>query len=137
MTSIEIANGLAHEKADILARRVRILAAARRSVREASFAVEKRVKGDMPVRWGRARTSWGHWTPGDLVDAKKANASPSDAIWKEDPDGLSITQGSNVPYIDRLNEGHSRQAPAGFLDAAEEKGMDVLNDRITKLMELF
>ncbi len=35
---------------------------------------------------------------------------------------------NNVPYITRLNDGHSRQAPAGFVQAAVRRGIN----RITR-----
>jgi len=95
--------------------------AARQSVKAASFAVEKRVKLEMPVDTGRARASWGHWTPGDMARPNR-EASAADALWQSDDGGLTITQGSNVPYIEQLNQGHSRQAPAGFLDTAQLTG---------------
>lgn len=112
------------------------LAQAQRLLREVSFAVEKRVKMEMPVDTGRARASWGHWTPGDIhgvpvrhgprrrgaAGAADTRASNADAVYEESEDGLTITQGSNVPYIEFLNNGHSRQAPAGFLDRAQLTG---------------
>lgn len=87
-------------------------------LRSASLALERRVKIDMPVRYGVARASWGHWTPGDLRPSLKSirQSSASDAVYEESEDDLAITQGSNVEYIIYLNAGHSRQAPAGFLD---------------------
>ena len=97
-----------------------VLASARRTLRSASFAVEKRVKAEMPVDTGRARASWGHWTPDGL--AAEAEASAGDAHWEETDDGLTITQGSNLPYIEALNNGHSRKAPAGFIDSAQLHG---------------
>lgn len=95
--------------------------AARRAVKSASFAVEKRVKIEMPVDTGRARASWGHWTPSDIVK-QGSDASAADAVWEVEDGGLTITQGSNVGYIEQLNAGHSRQAPAGFLDTAQLHG---------------
>jgi hypothetical protein len=90
---------------------------ARKVVKSASFALEKRIKREMPVGnpslWqhpaphgyvgGRARSSWGHG---------------NESIWREVDGGLSIEQGSNVVYIEPLNRGHSTQAPAGFIDRA-------------------
>lgn len=104
-------------------------AQAREAVREASFAVEKRVKIEMPVDTGRARASWGHWQAGDLFSPNK-DAGPDDALWEEQDDGLTIVQGSNVPYIEMLNNGHSRQAPAGFLDAAQLTGQVELEKEV-------
>lgn len=104
-------------------------AQAKIAVREASFAVEKRVKLEMPVDTGRARASWGHWTPGDLWSPNK-DAKAGDAEWQEEDDGLTIVQGSNVPYIEMLNNGHSRQAPAGFLDKAQLVGQVELEKEV-------
>lgn len=98
-------------------------------VRAVSLAAERSVKSQMPVDTGRARASWGHWTPGDLVRLN-ANAAPGDAAWQEDAGGLAIEQGSNVEYVDYLNAGHSRQAPAGFIDLVEERAQRELDARV-------
>jgi hypothetical protein len=87
-----------------------------------SLRLEKRIKQAMPRLSGRAKASWGHWTPGDIRFRKAAgnrpyeDASADDAVWEETSGGLTIEQGSNVPYMGRLNAGHSQQAPAGFID---------------------
>lgn len=99
------------------------------AVREASMAVEKRVKIEMPVDTGRARASWGHWNAGDMFSPNK-DAKAGDAHWQEEDDGLTIVQGSNVPYIEMLNNGHSRQAPAGFLDKAQLVGQVELEKEV-------
>lgn len=87
---------------------------AQRILREISFAGEVRIKRDMPVDKGRARASWGHWDS----SANSPDSTPADAHYEETDAGMTITQGSNVPYIEQLNEGHSQQAPAGFIDDA-------------------
>ena len=102
-------------------------------LRETSLAIERRVKDAMPVDTGRARASWGHWTQGDLRKHAQG-AGPGDAVWEPKDDGLTIVQGSNVSYIEQLNAGTSRQAPAGFLDAAEEHAMLVLDKHIDEIM---
>lgn len=109
----------------------KMVRAARLAVREVSLAVEKRVKLEMPVDAGRARASWGHWTPGDLVLGKQdGQARGSDALWQSEAGGLTIVQGSNVPYIEALNAGHSRQAPAGFIDRAGLLGQLMLEEEL-------
>jgi len=87
---------------------------AQRTLREISFAGEVRIKRDMPVDTGRARASWGHWDS----SANSPDSTPADAHYEETDAGLTITQGSNVPYVEQLNEGHSQQTPAGFIDDA-------------------
>jgi len=104
-------------------------------VRSWSFALERLIKEAMPVDTGRARASWGHWTKGDLEKPKKAlstGASQEDAVWEMDEPNLTVTQGSNVGYIARLNEGHSAQAPAGFIDKAFEKVKSAFLDDVAR-----
>lgn len=109
------------------------------AVRKASLFVMAGVKSDMPVDTGRARASWGVWKPGDMAnqaEAYKRGAGPDDAIWEVEDDGLTITQGSNVEYIEALNNGHSQQMGAGFIDNWAQTGAyelvkdieDILNE---------
>ena len=95
-------------------RRVRVMAG--NSVRRAAFDLERGVKIRMPVDTGRARASWGH---------SKPPANPDDGIWIEDEQKMEIVQGTKVPYVQALNEGSSRQAPAAFIDAEARR---VFND---------
>lgn len=95
-------------------------------VRRQSFALERRVKIRMPVDTGRARASWAHSTP---------PADPDDGIWEENERELWIEQGSKVQYIQRLNEGWSRQAPAGFIDAERMMAQRDLEDAVTRLLQ--
>jgi hypothetical protein len=125
---------LTTEQRETAARRGMILKSARAKVRSASLAVERGVKSAMPVDTGRARASWGHWSPGDT---NNPDASAADALWEEGDEGLSITQGTNVEYVKYLNEGHSSQAPAGFIDLQEEKGQAELDRQIDDLMQEF
>jgi hypothetical protein len=125
--------GLRDEMQFVETRRALTAAAVKRKLREVSFAIERRVKQEMPVDTGRARASWGHWTPGDLAgDAR--DAGPGDAEWKETAGGLEIEQGSNVEYVQYLNDGHSSQAPAGFIDRAEEHAQKILDAEIDFIM---
>jgi putative NIF3 family GTP cyclohydrolase 1 type 2 len=99
-------------------------------VRSSSFSVEKRIKIDMPVDTGRARASWGHWTPVDIV--KQGNWTADDAHWAEKDGGLTIEQGSNVSYIVHLNQGTSQQAPAAFIDKAADAGARELTNELLR-----
>lgn len=106
---------------------------AAQKVRGTSFALERRLKSDMPVDSGRARASWGHWQPGEIIKPD-SEANKGDAHWEERDGGLTVEQGSNVPYIAALNEGHSRQAPAGFIDKAVDWAQRALVSEISKLL---
>lgn len=90
-----------------------------RRIRVVSFEAERFIKIRMPVDTGAARASWGHST---------APALPGDGIWDEQPEALMLTQGSRLEYIERLNEGSSTQAPAGFIDAIERQAAENLAD---------
>lgn len=95
----------------------------------ASLETVERVKREMPVDTGRARASWG---------SLAGVFQPGDGVWEVEDDGLTIIQGSNVEYIPALNEGHSKQAPAGFIDAAaedlERSTLDKIEDGLSRLM---
>lgn len=112
-----------------------------KGVRSISFIIEREIKQhggrfSMPRRTGRAAASWGHWSPGMISPAAK-DAGPGDAYWKEDPDDLSVEQGSNVEYIDALNEGHSMQQSAGFLDRAAEHGQKALDKKVDEIIDRY
>ena len=110
---------------------------AKKTLRTVSLAVERRLKAKdpIPVDTGRARASWGHWSPGDLRK-QNPDASPEDSVWDDAKDGgWSIEQGSNVPYIDALNDGHSQKTPAGFLERAEEAGVQELDRKLEDLLQ--
>lgn len=108
-----------------------VLEYAKVRVSQYSMKAIQQVKTRMPVDTGRARASWGN-------DPAGAPAEPGDGVFAVSDQGLTITQGTNVEYVQYLNEGHSSQAPAGFIDAvAEEVGEDFENALMGDLMRLF
>ena len=102
---------------------VPFLAHARRALVETSGILLTEVKGIMPVKTGRAKAGWGRYSAGDLV-SPNPDASAGDAIWEDK--GMEILQGTSVPYVEDLNSGSSRQAPAGFLDVLADKASEYL-----------
>ena len=102
-----------------------VKAMAKRKVREVAFTAKRNVQVMMPVDTGRARASWGN------VPAP-APAQPDDGIWEEADDGLTITQGTNVEYVQALNEGSSKQAPAGFIDVVALLARDALDIELAR-----
>jgi len=118
-------------------------------VRSVSFALVRRIKQEMPVDTGRARASWGLWTPGAITryeifggssrqraDIWQGNrASKEDAVFEQEESSLSVMQGTNVPYVARLNEGHSNQAPVGFIDKAATKAAALLSEAIRQVLQ--
>jgi hypothetical protein len=96
----------------------------------------RKIKSIMPVDTGRARATWGIFTPQHIVYFTPRNLPmPDESIWEVSGDGLSITQGADLRdynYIDELNAGSSKQAPAMFLDVAAEQAGDELAKRIDR-----
>ena len=92
-----------------------------------------RIKEAMPVDSGRAKAGWGVYTPGDLR-RPNADSSSDDAVLEVTQD--EFTHGTTVHYVERLNEGSSTQAPAGFLDREEVEGADDLADDMVRMLEL-
>lgn len=107
---------------------------AKAELRSTSLAVMGGIKQDMPVDSGRARASWGIWSP-DALTGGDTNASEADAHFEVTDDGTTISQGSNVPYIKELNDGSSTQAPAGFIDNWAKKGQDMLLKAVNALVD--
>lgn len=85
---------------------------------------------DTPVKSGQARNNWllSVGTPDtriikeDSFDASGTERHDKNKYWidKHKP-GQDIYISNNLPYIKRLNEGWSKQAPAMFVEAAIQK----------------
>ena len=96
-----------------------------------------------PVDEGRARANWqttiGH-AAGGLVDAfpkgtrgSSGTAAAAQAINQAVAEmgrykrgGQDVYVSNNLPYIERLNKGSSKQAPAGFVEAAILAGLNAI-----------
>lgn len=94
---------------------------------ESAEWVRERARMEMPVDTGFARARWGSEYPG---------------VWRIEDDGFTIIQGAQLEpyeYIERLNEGWSKQAPAGFLDTVAQFGeyrlVDALEADIPQILE--
>lgn len=103
-------------------------------VRRVGLAVDATVVLATPVDTGRARGNW----------QVETNSIPSGTVEVLDKSGaLAIEQGkakiagykggtpsaciaiaNNLPYIGKLNDGHSAQAPAGYVEKAIMTGVD-------------
>ena len=106
-------------------------------LRAVSLAGERGIKDSMPVDTGRARASWGHWSAGDIRRVSSASDfGPGDAIHTENEGALEIEQGTNVEYVQYLNEGHSQQAPAGFIEVIAEKAERELEAALNDLEDV-
>jgi len=96
------------EAAQLIQVNEKIENAAKIRLKEAAFTAKRNIQTDT----GAAKSSWG--------------AEGESGIFTFSSDGLEHTQGSELPYINRLNEGWSSQAPAGFIDAEAEKAKTLM-----------
>lgn len=102
-----------------------------------------------PVDSGKAITNWlvgvgysprGYYeslypgTEGNTATAnRRAAKSEGKAKIKSRTTGRTIYIANNAPYIQRLNDGYSAQAPAGFIEAARVEAEQIVSK--TKLLE--
>lgn len=99
---------------------------------------------DTPVDVGWARANWvptlgAPWdAPDQLTEPTTADANRQAAVQQQAvAQILSFTLGdgvifatNNVPYIGRLNDGWSKQAPAGFIEARIDRELARLSESI-------
>lgn len=92
--------------------------------RRTALVLDRELVIATPVDTGRARSNWivSVESPSDEI---KEDYSPNYAPGPEEESiigravpGQSIFVTNNLPYIKRLNEGYSAQAPAGFVESA-------------------
>jgi hypothetical protein len=100
------------EAAQLIQVNEKIENAAKIRLKEAAFTAKRNIQTRMPVDTGAAKSSWG--------------AEGESGIFTFSSDGLEHTQGSELPYVNRLNEGWYSQAPAGFIDAEAEKAKTLM-----------
>lgn len=95
--------------------------------RATALVVDQVLVVSTPVKTGRARSNWRASSERPLyrtVDETSAQAALDQAktVIQADRSGtLYIT--NNLPYIGRLNDGWSAQAPAGFVERAIQAGL--------------
>lgn len=108
-------------------------------VRKAALAVDATVVLATPVDTGRARSNWQAsldgpargtreaYAPGTAGNTAAANTQAAQdqakAVIAAQRPGQAIHITNNLPYIGRLNDGHSAQAPAGFVQTAVLRGL--------------
>ncbi len=92
---------------------------------EIAMAIHRNLVLTTPVDTGRARSNWlpSVGTPRvNEVSATDAMTAIMAAEAEFMPEGLpfwpTLYIANNLPYIRKLNEGHSRQAPAHFVELA-------------------
>lgn len=131
-------------------RRIRLRAAevdtgVNRVVRETALLIDRDLVLGTPVDTGRARANWqvnvgspetesipayvgGAKGSTGAANAQAAIAQGEAAIGARQP-GQSIFISNNLPYIARLNDGYSAQAPAGFVQTTIQRAVDFIRNR--------
>ncbi len=91
-------------------------------VKRVAFTVFRKLVKMTPVDTGRARAGWFMQVdkPGDDIppEGKKSYPPPKMTIRGKLGDYPVIVIYNNVPYIQALNDGHSKRAPANFVELA-------------------
>jgi hypothetical protein len=95
-----------------------------KTVRATAMAAMRALTMETPVDTGRAKNNWNadiNAVDASITETANPSADGTDKInaalasYKQ---GDTVFISNNLPYIRRLNEGHSKQAPAGFVEAA-------------------
>ena len=101
--------------------------------RAATFFIDQNLVWQTPVDVGEARGSWqvsasAPITTDNDIDDKSGSISISKAKAFLDYNAKLVYPTfyirSNKPYMERLNDGYSEQAPAGFTEAAIIRGLN-------------
>lgn len=113
-----------------------------RLTRRCALAIDAAVVLATPVDTGRARANWqveiGSPASGTVDPTDKSGQAALDAGKKviegyKSGDAIYIT--NNLPYIERLNDGWSAQAPAGFVEQAINVGTAAIAAEAAKLVD--
>lgn len=113
-----------------------------RLVRRCALAIDTAVVLATPVDTGRARANWqveiGQAPTGE-VDAKDVSGQTAIQQGKVAIEGYksgsAIFITNNLPYIERLNDGWSKQAPAGFVEQAVQVGVNAVIAEAAKIVD--
>jgi len=114
-------------------------------MRRVALAVDQSVVISTPVDTGRARSNWivsigsdntaviDAYVQGSALgvgeggNAREALAQGRTALLTR-RSGQTIFLSNNVPYIQRLNDGHSAQAPINFIETAIMEGVRAIGE---------
>lgn len=113
-------------------------------VKKAALAINQTLVFSTPVDTGRARGNWviGIDSPNSTINFKEVSkiSKNSSSITKDtiennkkkinsfSSSNKSIFISNNLPYIGRLNDGYSAQAPSGFVEKAVQSGINAIKN---------
>lgn len=97
-------------------------------IRKASLKILRTLVVISPVDTGRFKGNWLVGIASRVKDVKDVEDKSGSATLAEGASWISTQRGfqdiwisNNLPYAERLNAGHSTQAPAGFVEMAVAK----------------
>ena len=113
-------------------------------VRKVALAVDTAVVIGTPVDTGRARANWQVGLGSAPDGTLPAPSSPEEGLANALSAG-QVTIGAykggtiihitnNLPYIEALNNGHSSQAPAGYVEKAVAAGVDTIRGAAGRIL---
>jgi hypothetical protein len=121
-------------------------------MRRCALVIDGAVVLATPVDTGRARSNWvvglnlpptgtiPAYSPGKGRSTEAANTAAAIAHGNQQIDAFrgmrttsSIYIGNNLDYIGKLNNGHSKQAPAGFVETAVLQGVNAVGPEWQRL----
>lgn len=130
---------------DMKAKADRVADNADRLVRRCALAIDAAVVLATPVDTGRARANWqveigavptGVVEPTDKSGASAINkAKDTIASYNGNAADKSVYITNNLPYIERLNDGWSAQAPAGFVETAVQVGIAAIQAEVANVVD--
>ena len=85
-------------------------------IRKVAIDVQSGLDIATPVDTGRARSNWLASIGIPRTDTVESTGGSTPINFSGYKLGLSIFIANNLPYISRLNQGSSQQAPSGFVD---------------------
>ncbi len=93
--------------------------------------IDAELRKSTPVDTGHARANWvpSVGTPHSGTDSGSAHATGVAAVVGYEL-GPPLFESNNVDYISRLNYGHSKQAPALFVESAVERAQATMQARL-------
>lgn len=101
----------------------KVIESLEKSVRACALTVDARLAQLTPVDTGRARSNWlPSLNSPDVRIVEPGQKPDAGPILNSYNIGDTIYMTNNVPYIQRLNDGWSKQSPAGFVEDAIEAG---------------
>lgn len=120
-----------------------------KTTRQVALVADRELVLATPVDTGRARSNWfvnlnspatkqiDPYDPGENGSTAGTNAQAAidqaKAVIATRKIGQDIYISNNLPYIERLNEGYSKQAPKQFVESAVQRATKVVkNTRVVK-----